>query len=134
MVDILIRPAELRQISEQLKSGAKKIDTALQAIDNDILSLKGDQFLGNRANAVQAHYAPKREALLKAKEIVVHFAKDLQYAAVRFEQADQNTFGRLPSQQQQNEVVYASVFPWIMINPMPVDTPEYRMKLEMEEN
>jgi len=90
MVDILVRPAELRQISEQLKSGAKKIDAALQAIDNDILSLKGDQFLGNRANAVQGHYAPKREALLKAKEIVAHFAADLQSAASRFEQADQS--------------------------------------------
>lgn len=88
MTDIFIRPLELRQISEQLKSSAKKIDMALQTIDNDILSLKGDKFLGNRATVVQIHYAPKRDALLKAKEIVTYFAEDLQYAATRFEQAD----------------------------------------------
>ncbi len=90
MTDILVRPAELRQISEQLKSSAKKIGTALQAIDSDILSLKRDKFLGNRANAVQSHYAPKREALLKAKEIVAHFAEDLQTAASNFERADKS--------------------------------------------
>ena len=84
MVDILVRPPELRQISEQLKSSAKKIGTALQAIDNDIASLKGDKFLGQRADSLQAHYAPKREALLKAREIVAHFAEDLQMAAAVF--------------------------------------------------
>jgi hypothetical protein len=74
MVDILVRPVELRQIAEQLRASSKKVGTALQAIDNDILALKGDKFLGNRANSVQAHYAPKREALLKAREIVSNFA------------------------------------------------------------
>jgi uncharacterized protein YukE len=90
MVDILVRPPELRQISEQLRSSAKKIGMALQAIDNDILSLKGDQFLGNRANSVQAHYAPKRDALLKAQEIVFHFSGDLTIAADEFEKADRS--------------------------------------------
>jgi len=90
MNTILVHPTELHQISEQLYSSAKKIGVALQAIDNDILSLKGDKFLGNRANAFQANYAPKRDALLKAKEIVSHFAEDLQTAARRFEQADKN--------------------------------------------
>jgi predicted double-glycine peptidase/uncharacterized protein YukE len=93
MTDILIRPLELRQISEQLRASAKKIGAALQAIDHDILSLKGDKFLGNRANAVQAHYAPKREALLKAKEIVAHFAEDLQNIAAAFERADRSGQG-----------------------------------------
>ncbi len=96
MVDILVRPPELRQISEQLKSSAKKIGTALQAIDNDIASLKGDNFLGQRADALQAHYAPKREALLKAREIVAHFAEDLQMAATVFEKADQSGSATLP--------------------------------------
>jgi len=90
MVDILVHPTELRQISDQLKSGAQKIGTALQAIDNDILSLKGDGFMGNCANAVQMHYAPKRDALLKAKNIVGHFSEDLILAASRFESADSN--------------------------------------------
>lgn len=88
MSDILIRPQELRQTADQLQATARKIDAALQAIDNDMLSLKRDNFLGNRANAVQAHYAPKREALLKAKEIASHFSEDLRDTATRFEQAD----------------------------------------------
>lgn len=88
MVDILVRPVDLKQIAEQLRASSKKVGVALQAIDNDILSIKGDKFLGNRANAVQSHYAPKRGALLKAKEIVVHFAGELETAANVFEQAD----------------------------------------------
>jgi len=93
MVDILVHPVELRQISEQLRSSARKIGTALQAIDQEILSLKGDNFLGNRANTMQAYYAPKREVLLKARGIVAHFAEDLQSAASRFEAADTNQSG-----------------------------------------
>jgi len=88
MAEILVRPSELRQASDQLRASAKKLGAALQAIDQEMLSLKGDKFMGNRANAVQAHYAPKREALLKAKEIVAHFAEDLQTAASNFERAD----------------------------------------------
>jgi len=90
MVDILVRPQELRQVSEQLRASAQKVGAALQAIDDDVRSLKGDKFLGNRANTVQAHYAPKREALLRAKEVVAHFSEDLKYAANRFEQADRS--------------------------------------------
>ena len=56
MTDILVSPPELRKISEQLESSATKIGAALQAIDNDILALRGDKFLGNRANSVQKHY------------------------------------------------------------------------------
>lgn len=88
MSDILVRPPELRQISEQLRSSANKIGTALQAIDNDILSLKGDRFLGNRASAMQSHYSPKREGLLKANNIVMHFAENLKTVADVFEKAD----------------------------------------------
>lgn len=89
----MIRPQELRQAADQLRANAKKIDAALQAIDQEILSLKGDKFLGNRANAVQVHYAPKREALLKTKTIITHFADDLTNSAIRFEQADRSSSG-----------------------------------------
>ena len=90
MVDILIQPPELRQISEQLRTSAQKIAAAMQAIDDAISSLKGDNFLGNRSNNVQANYAPKREALLTAKNIILHFAEDLKNTANIFEQADRS--------------------------------------------
>ena len=96
MSNILVRPPHLRQISEQLKSSANKIGVALQAIDNDILALRGDKFLGNRANSVQKHYGPKRDALLKAKNIILHFAADLQNTASVFEQADRSQSTNLP--------------------------------------
>lgn len=88
MTNILVRPLQLRQISEQLKSSANKIGTALQAIDNAILALKGDKFLGNRANAVQAIYRSRRQALQKAEELVMHFSVDLEQTADVFENAD----------------------------------------------
>lgn len=95
MVDILVRPVELRQISEQLRALSKKVGEALQFIDSDIQSLKGDMFLGNRANAVQSHYQVKRDALLKASEIVAKFAGDLDTTAIRFEKADNEKVNQL---------------------------------------
>jgi hypothetical protein len=59
MVDILVRPTELRQASGQLQTSAKRLTGAMQSIDKAILSLKGDHFLGNRADTVQARYAPQ---------------------------------------------------------------------------
>jgi len=88
MVDILVHPVELRQTASQLRDSAKKIGQALQTIDSDIQSLKGDKFLGNRANVVQSHYQAKRDALQKAANLVTLFAKDLETAANVFEQAD----------------------------------------------
>ncbi len=90
MADILVHPTELRKIASQMRGSAKKIGQALQVVDADILSLKGDKFMGRRADAMQVHYAPKREALLRAKDLVAHFAEDLQAAATNFEQADRN--------------------------------------------
>ena len=88
MTKILILPPQLRQTAEQLRSHEQKIDQALHAIDNDIRSLKGHQFLGRRADAVQTHYAPKRDALLNAKEMVLRFSSELETTAKVFETAD----------------------------------------------
>lgn len=88
MVDILIRPLQLRQIASQLRTSAKKIDVSLQTIDNDILSLKGNIFLGNRASSLQSDYQSKRDSLRHAREFVLQFADDLQNTANIFEQAD----------------------------------------------
>jgi uncharacterized protein YukE len=97
MVDILVRPVELRQTTSQMRGSAKKIGRALQSIDSDIQSLKGTIFLGNRANAVQAHYQTKRDALQKAADLVAVFATDLETAANVFEQADKSVSPETPS-------------------------------------
>lgn len=88
MNDILVRPVELRQAAEQLRSSAQKINRALQSIDNDINALKGATFMGNRATVLQSHYAIREDALLKASRLVLHFSEDLKIAASRFESAD----------------------------------------------
>jgi uncharacterized protein YvpB/uncharacterized protein YukE len=85
---ILIRPPELRHISETLRASANNINSSLQAIDSIMGSLKGNVFLGNRADALHSRYAPKRDALLRAKDIIIAFANDLQTAATIFENAD----------------------------------------------
>lgn len=91
MTEILVRPAELRQAAEELRSRAQKVDRALQLIDSAINQLKGDSFLGHRANALQSNYQSKREALQKAKELILHFVADLETAAQVFEKADQQS-------------------------------------------
>ncbi|HEX2956531.1 MAG TPA: WXG100 family type VII secretion target [Chitinispirillaceae bacterium] len=95
MTNILVRPPELRQTAEQLRSCAQKIGQALQALDKDIHTLQDDRFLGNRASTLQSHYQSRRDALQKAKELVLQFAIDLETAANVFEQADKS--GRSPS-------------------------------------
>lgn len=88
MIDILVRPGELRTTAEQFRLKVGEISQALKRIDQIMLSIKGDRFLGLRADAVQKHYAPKREALLKASNVVAKFATDLEKVAVTFEKAD----------------------------------------------
>lgn len=95
MTQILVQPPQLRQTAEQLRAHAQKIDQALRAIDNDIRSLKSHHFLGNRADAVQSHYAPKREALLASKELVLRFAEELNLVANTFEKADATVENKL---------------------------------------
>jgi len=95
MVQILVQPPQLRKTAEQLRSQAQKIDQALHAIDDDINSLKGSVFLGHRATELQSHYAPQRDALLSAKNMVIRFAEELDTAASAFEKADGETMDKL---------------------------------------
>lgn len=88
MVEILVKPPELRQAASQLRESANKIGRALQGIDADLQALIGANFKGNRADELQSLYQSKREALQKTKEIVIQFATELEVAANIFEQAD----------------------------------------------
>lgn len=97
MTAILVKPAELKQTAQQLRASAKKISAAMQNIDKVMASLKGTKFLGNRADLLQSHYAPKREALQRAKDIVAAFAADLDQAATSFEQADKGSSPSTPA-------------------------------------
>lgn len=88
MVDILVRPPELRQIAEDLSSHAKKLQDALDTVDNEIRALGGSTFVGMRADALRAHYSKILEKIYQIKPLINHFASDLNEAASRFEAAD----------------------------------------------
>lgn len=127
MTQILVQPPELRQTAEQLRSHAQKIDQALKEIDADIRSLRGHHFLGHRSDAVQAQYAPKRDALLNAKQMVIHFAEELTTAASVFEKADSEmgSVGKtedVPEETQKKTRVY--LVNGINYHSNPDDTPE----------
>lgn len=93
IVDILVRPAELRQVSQTLRGQAQKIAQAIEAVDAILRALKGQKFLGNRANALQVRYEARREALLATKNLILRFAAELERAASTFEQADKGSGG-----------------------------------------
>ena len=88
MSQILVRPTELRKAASEMRSHAQRIDQALDAIEDVLVSLQGNQFLGHRADAVQAHYAQKKEFFVQAEKLVLSFAADLEVAATNFEKAD----------------------------------------------
>ena len=88
MIDILVQPPQLRRVAEQLRSQALKIDQAIRSIDHDMNSLKGNLFLGNRADTLLSNYALKRDALIRSKSLVVKFSSELFSIADIFEKAD----------------------------------------------
>lgn len=96
MTNILVRPPELRQVADGLRSGAQRLGKSLQTIDTAIHSLNGQDFMGHRSDTLQLHYISKRESLLRAQEIVLRFAIELGNAAEVFEKADQNPVASLP--------------------------------------
>ena len=124
MSSILVQPAQLRKTATQLRSHAQKIDTALQEIDQVLISLQGDEFLGHRADAVQAHYKSKREALLHAKKLVLHFADDLDTAAANFEQADRNSSPAPAPAPAPKPKPSPTPAPTPKLEPVPAPTPE----------
>lgn len=90
MSAILVHPPELKKTAQELASHSRTIGQAMQSIENEMNTLRASAFLGNRANAVQVHYRSKRDALLRAKELVSHFSTELERTADRFEAADRS--------------------------------------------
>lgn len=88
MVDILLRPPELRQTAEQLRTHARNIARAIQEIDSTMEVLRGQRFLGLRADALQSHYKTRRDSLVGAKDLVLAFSQELDTISNVFERAD----------------------------------------------
>jgi len=87
MAEILVKPPELKLAANDLRAHAKRLQQALDSVDADIHSLNG-RFEGERANALQARYSKIRERIYQFAPLIMHFAKDLDEAATRFQAAD----------------------------------------------
>jgi len=87
MAEILVKPTELRQAANELRSHAKRLQAALDAVDAEMRSLAG-KFEGQRAEALQSRYNKIREQIYRFKPLIDHFAKDLDESATRFTAAD----------------------------------------------
>ncbi len=88
MPEILITPAQLRGLAEDLRGRAKRIQTACQQVDQRLMPLRGEKFLGRRAEALQNRYHKLREALLGYHLLAARLADTLEEAARLFEKAD----------------------------------------------
>lgn len=98
MTEILVRPPELRRAADQLRAGAEKIGQAVESVDADMRALKGVEMLGNRADRLQVRYQGKRDALVRAKELILSFAASLEASAGTFEDADKSEQTSMPDQ------------------------------------
>lgn len=91
MMDILVRPQELRQSAQQLRASAAKISNATSGVGNIVLgSALRLVFSGNRASALMKRYLSKASELASFDDLVMKFANDLEKAADIFEKMDKS--------------------------------------------
>jgi WXG100 family type VII secretion target len=88
MSDILVKPHQLRKSATQLLQSARTIQMAVDLIDREIQALGPSRFEGVSAEEIRSRYQRMREKVYSFKPMVDSYAKKLEEAAVRFEQAD----------------------------------------------
>jgi uncharacterized protein YukE len=88
MSDILVKPEQLNRVASKLQDRAKNIETACQQVDKSLSSLKGNRFLGQRAEALMARYQLQRASMTNYHQLIVGFATQLLEAATIFRKAD----------------------------------------------
>jgi WXG100 family type VII secretion target len=88
MVEILVKPPELKAAANDLRAHAKRLQAAIDAVDADMRSLGPGVFEGERADALRTRYNKIRDKIYKFKPLIDHFAKDLDEAATTFTNAD----------------------------------------------
>lgn len=88
MAEILVKPIDLLNAANDLRAHAKKMQEALNAVNNEIQSLGIGRFEGERANSLRARYNRIQEQINRVKPLIDHFAQDLEDASARFRAAD----------------------------------------------
>lgn len=90
MAGILVRPQELQAKASELREYAAKIKASIDEVDHVISRLTPDVFTGVRADALRSRYYNRREILLASQKQVIHFADNLDQAAMAFAKADRD--------------------------------------------
>ncbi len=90
---ILIKPPQLRKTAAQLFQSAKTIQACVDSIDQQIQALGPARFSGVSADEIRQRYYRLREKVYSFKPLVDSYAKELEAAATRFEQADRSLEG-----------------------------------------
>jgi WXG100 family type VII secretion target len=90
MAEILVKPTDLTHTASEIRSHAKRLQAAIDAVDADMRALGPGSFEGARADALRARYSKIREKIYQFKPMIDHFAKDLDEASARFAAADKS--------------------------------------------
>jgi hypothetical protein len=86
--DILVVPRVLQTTAGELVQGAKRIRSALTAVDHIIMQLDISEFEGRRALMLLSRYRKMRGMVTNWPKIIELFSRDLYSTAAIFEQAD----------------------------------------------
>jgi WXG100 family type VII secretion target len=88
MSDILVTPPQLRDNASQIRNRARTIQACIDAVDRQIKALGPGRFEGASADYIRNRYNRMRQKFYSFKPLLESFARELEDAAVRFEQAD----------------------------------------------
>lgn len=90
MTDILVKPRELRQTAEDIRTRAKKIEQATEAVSGVVLGAGFRLVLsGNRADKLFSRFRQTKGTLETFDDLVIRFVEELREIADRFALADQ---------------------------------------------
>ncbi len=93
MIDILVKPEQLRQTARNLTDSARKIRAALEAVDSAIRELGPSRFEGRRAAELRARHQRLYEDLLHAHKRILLLARRLEEVADGMEEVDLSLAG-----------------------------------------
>ncbi len=88
MSEIQVIPADLTHAASDIRNHAKRLQAAIDAVDNDIRALDSNAFEGIRADTLRARYNKIRDKIFNFKRMLENFAKELDEASARFSAAD----------------------------------------------
>ncbi|PJF36238.1 MAG: hypothetical protein CUN49_06490 [Candidatus Thermofonsia Clade 1 bacterium] len=88
MPSIAVNPENLQAVAAALRAHGSRIQSAIEAIELEMLRLSTDQFSGQRAEALRLRFQSARQRLMQHAAMLSKFADQLEEAAEAFRRAD----------------------------------------------